>query len=378
MRTQFMGVAVLVFVSLGSVVLAQEKPKEAQPAQEKPAAQQPKPPTQPPALAIDLTASTAQGWPVDPGTYRIVLYNAIPGMKYAVRSGAAEVAEIPVLVLPAGSAVAGPVDVPPSAGEMKLCKEALNDARALITAQTESEVPRLEQRIRANMANCGENELKYLTAVLAQTMYETGLEIQMPNDARRTLTVARQNLEWNVTLTTLARGRFQTLFGWVFAPNNDEEFFSESIGNNQFRIRPRTEDSGGLTNLPAVFFTWLPTSQAFRDVQHGPTLGLGLTVGSTGSRPSFLGGYIVRWNQNLGVTFGVALYPHRRLDGKYEVDQEITTNLESTQLNKDSWRANVFFGGVLRFGSDPRKAPPEKPPTTTEKPAAPAKPGDGK
>jgi len=347
----------------GSVAFGQEKPGQEKAAQDKPApASQSQRPSQAPPLAIDLTASTAQVWPVDPGTYRVVLYNTIPGMKYTVRSGAAEVAEVPVLVLPAGSVVAGGlVEVPPSAGEMKLCKEALSDARALFTAQGESDVPRLEQRIRANMASCGKEELTYLTAVLGQTVHETGLEIQMPNDARRTITVARQTLEWDVTLTTLARGRFQTLFGWVFAPNHDEEFFSESIGNNQFAIRRRTEESGGLTNLPAVFFTWLPTKQAFQDVQHGPTLGVGVTVGSTGSRPSFLAGYLVRWNQNLGFTAGVALYPHRRLDGKYEVDQTIATNLESTQLNKDSLRANVFFGGVLRFGSDPRKAPPEKP-----------------
>ena len=370
----------LTLLCLSSLVSAQQKPSQGQETastqgQEKPSAPTPqKGSAQPPSLAIDLTAAARQTWPVDPGTYRIVLYNAIPGVKYTVQSGAAEAAEVPVLVLPAGSAVAGLVDVPPTAAEMKLCKEALSDVRALITAQRESEVPALEQRIRANMASCGEQELKYITAVLGQTVYETGLEVQMPNDARRTLTVARRNLEWNVTLTTLVRGRFQTLFGWVFAPNNDEEFVSESIGNNQFAIRPRTEDSWALTSLPAVFFTWLPTSQAFRDVQHGPTLGLGVTVGSSGSRPAFLGGYIVRWNQNLGVTVGVALYPHRRLDGKYEVDQVIPSNLESSQLNRDSLLANVFFGGVLRFGSDPRKAPPEKPAATTEKPA-PAKPG---
>jgi hypothetical protein len=209
-----------------------------------------------------------------------------------------------------------------------------------------------------------------VSGVLAQTVYETELEVQIPDDARRTLTVARQGLEWNVTMTTLARGRLQTLFGWMFAPNHDEAYFSDSIGDNKFAVKPRLEDDGALTNLPAVLFTWLPTSQAFSNVQHGPTMGLGVTLGSD-SRPAFLGGYMIRWNQNYGVAVGLAVYPHQRLDGKYTVDQVLTTSLEPNQLNRDALKVNFFVGGVIRFGTDPRKEIPEKPAAGGEKAAAP-------
>jgi hypothetical protein len=307
-------------------------------------------------IAIDLSAAKTQNWPVDPGTYRVVLYNAIPGMKYIVRSGAAESAEVPTLVFPTGSAIPG---VPAPAGQPAGpgCTAALERVKQLFIASSERDVPKLQQEIRANMTGCTPEQTTTINTVLGQTVYESGLEIQMPNDSRRTVTVSRAAEEWTVTLQTLLRGRIQTLFGWTFAPDNDEEFFSEAAANNQFIIRPKTESEGGLTNLPSVFFTWLPSSQAFNDIQHGPTLGLGVTAGDAGARASFLGGWMVRWNQNIGVVFGTAIYPHRRLHGKYKVDQTIPTNLDTAQLNENEWRFNFFFGGVFRFGSDPRKAP---------------------
>jgi hypothetical protein len=320
------------------------------------------PATPRPPIAIDLSAAKTQNWPIDPGTYRIVLYNAIPGVKYVVRSGAAEVAEVPTLVFPAGSAIPLPpaIPTPGTAG----CPTALKLVKDLFVTPDESGVPQIQQAIRADITACTAAEATYINAVLAQTVYESGVEVQMPNDARRTVSVARGVQEWNVTLTTLLRGRIQTLFGWTFAPDNDEEYFSEAGPGNQFTIRKKTESEGGFTNLPSVFFTWLPSSQAFSDIQHGPTLGLGVTAGDAGARAAFLGGYMVRWNQNLGVVFGATLYPHRRLDGKYHQDQTIPTNLETLQLNKNQWRFNYFFGGVFRFGSDPRKAP--TPPSTTK------------
>jgi len=313
-----------------------------------------------PVVAIDLSAAKTQNWPIDPGTYRIVLYNAIPGVKYIVRSGAAESAEVPTLVFPAASAIA----VPAAAGQPSGtgCPTALERVKQLFTASNERDVPKLQQEIRANMSGCTPEQTTAINAALAQTVYESGLEIQMPNDARRTVTASRGVEEWNVTLMTLLRGRIQTLFGWTFAPNNDEEFFSEAAPNNQFTIRPKTESDGGFTNLPSVFFTWLPSAQAFKDIQQGPALGLGVTVGDTAARPSFLGGWMVRWNQNLGVVAGAAIYPHRRLNGKYKPDQVISTNLDTAQLNENDWRLNFFFGGVFRFGSDPRKA--ASPPST--------------
>jgi hypothetical protein len=313
-----------------------------------------------PVVAIDLSAAKTQNWPIDPGTYRIVLYNAIPGVKYIVRSGAAESAEVPTLVFPAASAIA----VPAAAGQPSGtgCPTALERVKQLFTASNERDVPKLQQEIRANMSGCTPEQTTAINAALAQTVYESGLEIQMPNDARRTVTASRGVEEWNVTLMTLLRGRIQTLFGWTFAPNNDEEFFSEAAPNNQFTIRPKTESDGGFTNLPSVFFTWLPSAQAFKDIQQGPALGLGVSVGDTAARPSFLGGWMVRWNQNLGVVAGAAIYPHRRLNGKYKPDQVISTNLDTAQLNENDWRLNFFFGGVFRFGSDPRKA--ASPPST--------------
>ena len=66
-----------------------------------------------------------------------------------------------------------------------------------------------------------------------------------------------------------------------------------------------------------------------------------------------LGGWTVRFNQNIGVVAGVSIYPHKRLDGQYQENQVLKENLDSDKLNKDSIRANSFLALTLRFGSNP-------------------------
>src|SRR5688500_7785292 len=97
--TGHLAIALILLLVSARSAFAQNKPApETTPA--------PAPPKLPP-ITIDLTAAASQSWAVDPGTYRVVLYNAIPGVKYSVRSGQAELAEVPVIVFPAGSVIAG-------------------------------------------------------------------------------------------------------------------------------------------------------------------------------------------------------------------------------------------------------------------------------
>jgi hypothetical protein len=66
-----------------------------------------------------------------------------------------------------------------------------------------------------------------------------------------------------------------------------------------------------------------------------------------------LGGWMVRFNQNIGVAAGVSVYPHKRLDGQYHETQVLKESLDSDKLNHDSIKANVFVSFTLRFGSNP-------------------------
>ena len=115
----------------------------------------------------------------------------------------------------------------------------------------------------------------------------------------------------------MGSGVWQTTYGFVVSPNRDEDFFSEATGQSDFTVRRKPRDEGSLTFLPSVLFTWLPGSQAFSRVQHGPTVGLGITAGDAGGRVSALVGWGIRFHQNIGLAAGVNVYQHRRLDGQY-------------------------------------------------------------
>ncbi|MBA3640429.1 MAG: hypothetical protein H0W53_14360 [Acidobacteria bacterium] len=154
-------------------------------------------------------------------------------------------------------------------------------------------------------------------------------------------------------MTSMGSGVWQTTYGFVVSPNRDEEFFSDASGQSDFTIRRKPRDEDSLTFLPSVLFTWLPTSQAFSRLQHGPTVGLGLTAGEAGGRVSALVGWGLRFHQNIGLAVGVNVYQHRRLDGQYLEGQVIQENLESSKLNRDSTRANYFAALTMRFGAQP-------------------------
>jgi hypothetical protein len=301
-------------------------------------------------LAIELAGNTdEQIWPVDAGTYRLLLVNAIPGRTYVVNVGASESLEIAPFTAPSGIARGASVRQAKEPG----CKR-LKEALKLFDATAERQVPSMVSNVHQAQPCTDAQDNAQVTDILSATIRAVDSPVVIPPDSRRTVRIVREFEVWNVTLTAVPRGKWQTLFGWTFAPNNDEEYFSEAAGENQFMIRRRTRDEGSFTSLPSLFWTWLPSRQAFGNLQHGPTVGLGVTVGGGGSRAGVLAGWTLRWNQNVGVVGGVALYPHRRLDGKYVPDQTIPANLEPDQLNRDSIRPNFFVGLTLRFAQDPR------------------------
>jgi hypothetical protein len=336
-----------------AAVAATDKPNGATPADDAPAG------GKTPSLIIDLAAGQQQSWPLDPGTYAITLANAIPGETYSVIVGASALAVLPTLTVPTGSEVVrSPL---PSLRTGGPCDEAAQAATALVGASSEDEVPKLRQRVQTALLKCAdESEKAEIRKVISATSVAiSDLTLQVPAEARKLVSVVHGPRVWNVTFSTASRGQWQTLFGWMFAPNHDDEYFSESSDGGKFVVRKRSREEHSLTSLPSVFFVFLPTDQAFGKVQHGPTVGLGVTVGESGSRPSVFAGYSVRYNQNIGLALGASIYPHRRLDGKYTVGQTVTDNLDSNQLNRDVIRVNLFFGALIRFGADPRKAPEE-------------------
>lgn len=309
-------------------------------AQEKPA---------PTPLVIDLARGWEQTLRVDAGTYQIHLTNAVPGREYYLRVGPSQAIEAPVLKMPAAKEA---IALGKQGGDT--CALLTAAAFALAIVESEAEVGQRVDAVRLALASAGEckTEREQAATVVESTKPKLAPVVVINAEAVRQITILNSlGGSWQVGLNSAGRGVWQTTYGFAFNPNHDEEFFSEATGDKEFTIRRKDRDKNSVTFLPSVFFNWLSSSQAFGNIQHGPTLGVGLTSG--GGRLGGLLGYSVRFNQNIGLTAGISAYPHRRLDGKYREGQVLKEALDSDKLNKDSVRGNFFVAFTLRLGASP-------------------------
>jgi hypothetical protein len=102
-------------------------------------------------------------------------------------------------------------------------------------------------------------------------------------------------------------------------------------------------------------------------LSHSATFGLGAAFnGSSDISPVVIGGYSLLVHQNFGVSIGMAGHLVNRLKGKFEAGQQISTNLESTDLTEKVIGFNPFVSITFRFGSNPFsvKKVTEEPKTT--------------
>ena len=308
---------------------------------------------EPTVLVIDLARGFEQTIRVDAGTYEIQLTNAVPGRKYVMQVGPSQPMEVPAMKMPAAQIAAAPSgpETPRT-----VCETLAAAVLALATVEQEATVGQRVEELRLALAIVPANECRAQRTNATDTVNASRPTLRpsvaVSADAVRQLTIANAlGSTWLVGLNSAGRGVWQTTYGFAFNPNHDEEFFSEATGDKEFTIRRKDRDKDSLTFLPSVFFNWLSSAQAFGDIQHGPTLGIGLTTG--GGRLGGLLGYSVRFNQNIGLTAGISIYPHRRLDAKYSENQVLKEALDSDKLNKDSVRGNFFVAFTVRLGASP-------------------------
>lgn len=306
-------------------------------AQQKPAAPTP--------LVINLADGHRQTLVVDAGTYQIGLVNAVPGRRYFLRVGPSQPLALPVLPTASGAEEVTP---------LQECSTLTEATIALGTVVRETDVASLVDAVRLALVTAGKcvQERDNATMVVNRTRPEFPGAITLTAEAVRDLTISSGlDPHWRIRLNSAGRGTWQTSYGLVFNPNHDQEYFTEATGDGQFTVRRKVHDENSLTFLPSVFFNWLSSDQAFGNLQYGPTLGIGLT--SDGGRIGGMLGWSLRFNQNIGVTAGVSVYPHRRLDARYHDGQVVKEALDSAQLNQDSMRANIFVAFTLRPGTSP-------------------------
>jgi len=285
---------------------------------------------------------------VPPGAVlRIKVVNRVPGHSYTLR---ADVETIPIVELdfsaPGIRAVAANCD--------DVIAELLS---GLAAAETEPEVAAAVQSARDQGATlCSDEERQALNQHIEEKTTHTFRAVVLSLGERLVVQVSRiegeQTLVWKTTYTTGPRGRWLTTYGVGFLPDQDDEFFAESLGNDQFEIREK-EPAGGLDFVPAIFFTWLPRKWENRTWAFSPVGGLGFDVSSP---VVFVGGSAI-FNQNLSFLAGAVFHQQKRLDGQYQVGQIVGEALTPDQLAVEPYHVNFFFALAFRFGSNPFSSP---------------------
>ena len=162
--------------------------------------------------------------------------------------------------------------------------------------------------------------------------------------------IKRDEQSWEFTLTTGERGQWHTFYGFTFLPNDDEQFFTEQnpADADQFIIT-QEDDREEFDFAPSVLFVWSAAHSEDRNWNHGLTAGLGFDMDD----PIVFAGYAFTFNENIALTAGLVFHKRERLNGRCEVGDVVTADLDSEQLTEETYGVNGYVGIAFRFGSNP-------------------------
>jgi hypothetical protein len=155
---------------------------------------------------------------------------------------------------------------------------------------------------------------------------------------------------WTVVYSTGERGTWDTLYGFSFAPNKDEAFFSKSLDTTPATYAVTRKDThSGFAFVPALFFTWYPKWGDGQNCTFGPTAGIGFDLKS----PNAFFGMQWTFNRNFALVAGGVVRPEKRLNGKYQVGDTVKDNLSEEQLSETTFSTRFFFSLAFRFSKKP-------------------------
>ncbi len=152
------------------------------------------------------------------------------------------------------------------------------------------------------------------------------------------------------TFSTGARGEWRTSYGFVFLPNENEDYFSKANDDNTFTITAK-EENDDLGFVPTAMFTWFPKQDESKNWSGSWVGGLGFDF----QNPVVLAGYGVTYNQNISFSLGAAFHQQNRLRGEYKDMQVLKETLAEDALIDKVYRANYFLGFSYRFSGNPFK-----------------------
>lgn len=287
----------------------------------------------------------------------LVVVNKTPTLDYDIEVTRRIV--LPMIPPPAGGEVQendGPFD---SAVQADPCAEAAAKIRNS-TDEVSTKAAVIEGRALADCSNHGglQQAIAFTRESLATYEMDCGQELEAT--ITRT-TESGDTRTWTAKFATPACGEWLTSYGFTFVPNDDEEYFSKSIGNDMFEITRKNDDRSDFDDLdfvPSIFYSYIPSGIPQDGGAWGWTFGLGFDQ----STPNLFVGGGYNFQRFVSLIGGIVIHEKKHLDGQYEPMQQLMENLTEDKLHDESYGASLFIGASFRFNGNPfaKKTEPEE------------------
>lgn len=168
-----------------------------------------------------------------------------------------------------------------------------------------------------------------------------------------TIIIKRDNLEWKFIYEGDAPGKWVTTYGFGFTSNamRGSSYFTKQIADTSvFEIlKSRGPKAFDLSYVPAVFFTFFPSSRISKGWNHSLTGGLGFDLVA----PVIYFGYNGLFWHNIGFSTGLAFQQQNVLRDQFEVNDKLSIFMDTSQLHEKVYRPNLFISIHFRLDKNP-------------------------
>lgn len=248
------------------------------------------------------------------------------------------------------------------------CVEFLNNIEAIDTVGTEKGLSKLIKKITRdltkldgpgnqippNLKSCTQEHKEKALDAMNMTVYQLmpqklkqGEDIEV-TISRKSFNENEDKIVWKYVFTTQKRGKWLTTYGFTYVPTvfkKSEPFFAQQT-DTVFTVTPLNKRSR-LLFVPSIFFTWFPYKDIGKNWSPSFTGGIGYDLEAP---TAFIGGNLL-YNQNIGISMGLAAHQQDFLNGRYEDGQILKENLGENQLLEKLYTFNPYISVTFRFGA---------------------------
>jgi hypothetical protein len=309
------------------------------------AAQTPSPPRELLVNLAELTPGGTTTRSIEPGRYRVRVINQAPKFTYDVSVQRVRRAMEQVKV-----------DVPGGVHrftEPAECTTLRTVSSTLDTVTSERDVPAAKiavERALAAAETCDPTLLASVKAQLEKTEQTTQEDFEVRRQEDLQVHVRRSDgREFARIFRVDAAGEWRPTFGLAFAGSRAEAYQTVQAADGSGFTITRQRDRHDWDYVPAVFYGFVPARATA--VALSPTIGLGYFR----EKPAVLGGVLLTYWENIGISAGFGYLSEPMLSGAYRSGAVVKDVLNDDQLHDDEYKLTWFLSLTLRSLTAPFK-----------------------